>query len=63
MNKFNVVIDSVEAIRGALSYGCGIEAKPWFIQDIMKYDLYMKYKRIKSISNNGNSPMNLVLRQ
>ena len=55
MNKLNVVIDSVEAIRGALSYGCGIEAKPWFIQDIMKFDLYMKYRRIKSISNNGNS--------
>ena len=41
MNKHNVVIDSVVAIQGALSYGCEIEAKPWFIQRIMKYDLHM----------------------
>ena len=63
MNKLNVVIDSVKAIQGALSYGCEIEAKLWEIQRIMKEDLHMRYRRIKSISNNGNSAKNLVLRQ
>ena len=40
-----------------------IEAKLSLISSVMKEDLGMKYKRIKSISNEGNSPKNLVLRQ
>ena len=63
MNKYNVVIDSVASIKKALSYGMNIEAKLSLIRSVMKEDLGMKYKRIKSISNQGNSPRNLVLRQ
>ena len=63
MNRCNVVIDSVASVQQALSYGMDIEAKLSLIRSVMKKDLGMKFKRIKSISNQGNSPRNLVLRQ
>ena len=63
MNKYNVVIDSVASVKQALSYGMDIEAKLSLIRSVMKEDLGMKYKKILSISNQGNSPRNLVLRQ
>ena len=62
MNQYNVVIDSVASVQKALFQGQDIKAKQSLIRSIMKKDLGMKYKRIKSISNEGNSPKNLVLR-
>ena len=62
MNKLNVVIDSVQQVQKALSYGLDIKAKQKVIRSVMKYELGMKYKKIKSVSNTGNTPKNLVLR-
>ena len=63
MNQYNVVIESVASVKQALSYGMDIKAKLSLIRSVMKNDLGMKYRKIKSISNQGNSPRNLVLRQ
>ena len=62
MNKLNVVIDSVQQVQKALSYGLDIKAKQKVIRSVMKYELGMKYRKIKSVSNTGNTPKNLVLR-
>ena len=41
----------------------GVDLKPWRVMHILHHNLGMRYKKVKEISWQGNSPKNLVLRQ
>ena len=63
MNQYDVVIDSAAGVKKGLKDGYDIDAKINIIRSVMKQDLGMRYRKIQTVSNTGNTPKNLVLRQ
>ena len=56
-------IDSAGYVKTYMKEEHQTDIKPWVIRDVMKIDLDMRYKKVKSVSIHANSPKNLVLRQ
>ena len=55
--------NSVSRIRAKLIDDYGEDVKPWKIMHIMQHNMGMRYKKVKEISYQANSPKNLILRQ
>ena len=63
MNESKTYIDSVEQVQKVLTKEHKVQAKKQLVGKIMREDLGMRYKKVKSVSIHANSPKNMVLRQ
>ena len=63
MNADNFYIDSAKKVLKNVLEEYKLKVSIPQIQNLMKQDLGMRYKKIKKISLHGNSSNNLILRQ
>ena len=62
-NDFGCIIDSAKAVANELSANRAEQIKESEVRSVMKEDLGMRYRKIKTVSLHSNSEKNLVLRQ
>ena len=63
MYKAKEYFSSVEHMRTKLKEQFGLHLKPWKLMHILQHHLGMRYRKVKAISWQANSPKNLILRQ
>ena len=63
LNGKREVIDSAAHVIKSLTKQQEIKTSEAEVRDVMKYELGMRYKKIKTVSLHSNSEKNLVLRQ
>ena len=63
ININDSIIDSVTSVNEQLLKDHDIKVKDWVVNDIMKKDLDMSFRKIKPVSAHANSDKNLILRQ
>ena len=56
-------ISTVGFVKNQIKEDAGIDVKDWVIRDVMRNELDLRYKKINTISFQGNSDKNKVLRQ
>ena len=63
MYKAKEYFSSVEHMRTKLKEQFGLHLKPWKLMHILQHHLGMRYRKVKAISWQANSPNDLILRQ
>ncbi len=63
LNGKREVIDSAAHVIKSLNYENHFKTSEQEVRDVMKQELGMRYKKIKTVSLHSNSEKNLVLRQ
>ena len=61
-NDFNIVIDSAQAIANEMNATNAEQVTENTVRSVMKDELDMRYRKIKTVSLHSNSEKNLVLR-
>ena len=61
-NDFNIVIDSAQAIANEMKATNAEQVTENTVRSVMKDELDMRYRKIKTVSLHSNSEKNLVLR-
>ena len=62
-NDFNCIIDSSKAVANDMNATYAEQVTENTVRSVMKEELDMRYRKIKTISLHSNSEKNLVLRQ
>ena len=63
MNQDDEVIDSVDSLREKLADRHQITVGGYLIRKVLRQDLKMSFRKIKSITMTENSPKSKILRQ
>ena len=62
-NDFNIVIDSAQAIANEMNATNAEQVTEKAVRSVLREELDMRYRKIKTVSLHSNSEKNLVLRQ
>ena len=62
-NDFNIIIDSAKAIANEMNATNAEQVTENTVRSVMRDELDMRYRKIKTVSLHSNSEKNLVLRQ